>query len=262
MPVEPSPTSFEPDVGTPVLEKPDTAPARTQRRDRVVAIAEVTLCSGFPTQLTLVAILALGGATPLTATGQLSLPYIVALSLADAALVLFLVWLLLRAHGEHAVATLVGPRPAGREALLGLALVPATLLMVAVVFAIVMQVAPWLHNVPDNPMEALIRTPADAVWFSVVAVVAGGLREEVQRAFVLRRFEQHLGGGVAGLVVFSVAFGLGHVVQGWDAAVVTGVLGVFWGIVYLTRRSIVAPVMCHAVFNLTQILIAYRANAG
>ena len=56
-------------------------------------------------------------------------------------------------------------------------------------------------------------------------MVAGGLREEVQRAFILHRFERHLGGAAIGLVVFSVAFGLGHLVQGRDAAVITGLLG-------------------------------------
>jgi membrane protease YdiL (CAAX protease family) len=52
------------------------------------------------------------------------------------------------------------------------------------------------------------------------------------------------------------------VVQGWDAVVATGLLGAFWGVVYLKRRSVVAPIVCHAIFNLTEILIAYRGNAG
>ena len=247
----------------PVVEAPGTAAlAPTPLGDRLVAIAEVTLCSGFPTQVGLILLFTLVGAAPVTAAGQLSLSYVVVLSLADAALVLLLVWLLLRAHAERPVALFVGARGFGGEVLLGIGLVPAVLLLVAVTFGILVQIAPWLHNVPENPLEALIRSPADAVWFGVVAVVAGGLREEVQRAFILRRFEQHLGGGVIGLVIFSVAFGLGHVVQGWDAVVATGLLGAFWGIVYLKRRSIVAPIVCHAVFNLIEILIAYRGNAG
>ena len=39
-----------------------------------------------------------------------------------------------------------------------------------------------------------------------------------------------------------------------DAAVATGTLGAFWGIVYLRRRSVVAPVVSHSGFNLLQIL--------
>ena len=240
----------------------DTSSGPTLRGDRFVALGEVALCSGFPTQLSVTLLLNVIGAAPVDAAEQLSLSYIVGLSLADAALVLLLVWLLLRAHGERPVASVVGTRPCAGEVMLGVALVPAALLIAAIAFSVMLRTAPWLHNVPENPLEALIRSPAAVVWFSVVAVVAGGLREEVQRAFILRRFEQHLGGGVVGLVVFSVAFGLGHLVQGRDAAVVTGLLGAFWGVVYLKRRSVVAPMVCHVIFNLTQILIAYNASAG
>ena len=259
MPVEQSRSGLDPDVCRPVSETPRTAaPTRTPVGDRLVAIAEVTLCSGFPTQLGLIVLLTLVG---VSAAGQLSLSYVVVLTLADTALILLLVWLLLRAHGERPGATFVGPRGFRSEVLLGVALVPAALLIVAGTFGILTRAAPWLHNVPENPFEALMRSPADAGWFGVVAVVAG-LREEVQRAFILRRFEQHLGGGVTGLVIFSVVFGLGHLVQGWDAVVMTGLLGAFWGIVYLTRCSIVAPIVCHALFNLTEILIAYSGNGG
>ena len=85
-----------------------------------------------------------------------------------------------------------------------------------------MALAPWLHNVPTNPLESMAGTAAGAAVLGVVAIFAGGVREELQRAFLLRRFEQHLGGAVVGVVVLSVAFGLGHIVQGWDAVVTTG----------------------------------------
>ena len=100
-----------------------------------------------------------------------------------------------------------------------------------------MALAPWLHNVPTNPLENMAGTAAGAAVLGVVAIFAGGVREELQRAFLLRRFEQHLGGAVVGVVVLSVAFGLGHIVQGWDAVVTTGLLGAFWAVLYLRRRS-------------------------
>ena len=235
-------------------------PAPTHRR--LSAAGEVVLCSGFPTQLTLVLLLGMLGAGPTDGSGELSLTYVVTLSLIDAAVVLSLVWLLMRAHGEHPLATMLGRRPVGSELLLGLALVPAALLIVAAAFAVMSRVAPELRNVPENPLEALISSPAAAMTFAAVAVVAGGLREEVQRAFILHRFEQHLGGAAIGLVVFSVAFGLGHLVQGRDAAVITGLLGALWGVLYLSRRSIAAPFACHAGFNATEVFIAYMGSSG
>ena len=115
-------------------------------------------------------------------------------------------------------------------------------------------VAPWLHNVETNPLEELAATPGEAALFSIVAILAGGIREELQRAFLLRRFELHLGGAAVGVIVLSIAFGLGHIVQGRDAVITTGVLGAFWAIVYLRRRSAVAPMISHAGFNSLEVL--------
>jgi membrane protease YdiL (CAAX protease family) len=116
------------------------------------------------------------------------------------------------------------------------------------------RLVPSLHNVPINPFEPLIRTTRDAGLFSVIAIVAGGLREEAQRAFLLRRFSTHLGGPAVGLALTSVAFGAGHLVQGFDAAVATGLLGCAWGLLYLRRQSAVGPIVSHAAYNSAQVL--------
>ena len=85
-------------------------------------------------------------------------------------------------------------------------------------------------------------------------MVAGGVREEIQRGFILHRFSQYLGGGAVGVVVHSALFGLGHVDQGWDATLAVGTLGAIWGTIYLMRRSIIAPMVSHAGFNLAQLV--------
>jgi membrane protease YdiL (CAAX protease family) len=76
----------------------------------------------------------------------------------------------------------------------------------------------------------------------------------VQRGFIVHRFGQYLGGGLAGVLFYSVLFGLGHFEQGYDATLATAALGAIWGLVYLRRGSIVAPVVSHAGFNLAQIV--------
>lgn len=198
--------------------------------------------------------LVVAGLRPFDGADALSTSYIVTLSIADAFLLVSLIFLLLWLHGEDPRAFFLGWRPPARETLVGLLLIPAAVGFVLAGFAFIQQFAPWLHNVAENPLEALIRTPRDAVLFGAVSIVAGGVREEIQRAFVLRRFEQHLGGGMVGLVIFSAAFGAGHLIQGWDAALMTGLLGVFWGLIYLRRRSVVAPVVCHSGFNVAEIV--------
>jgi membrane protease YdiL (CAAX protease family) len=221
--------------------------------DRASAAFEVILCSGFPTQVIIIAALAAAGMHPRTAGGALSAPYIFALTLLDTVLVVGLIALFFHARGESLQAQLFAAPNTWRETIVGLALIPASFFLVVLVLVLAQLVAPGLRNVPHNPLADLVKTRLQAAIFAFVVMVAGGVREEMQRGFVLRRFEQYLGGGAAGLVVFSVIFGLGHMEQGHDVAIATGLLGAFWGAVFLARRSILGPMIGHAGFNLTQI---------
>ena len=225
----------------------------------VPSLLEVILCSGFPTQLLLSALLAAAGFAALAPTGQPSFGYIVALTLLDVVLVLVLIATFLRARNESVRELVLGARPPEREAALGVLLTPPIVVGATGALLLIGWLAPGLRNVPDNPFGAMLGTPGRALLFAVVVVLAGGLREELQRAFILRRFDQHLGGGWLGLVVFSIAFGLGHAIQGWDTVIVTGALGALWGALYLVRGSAVAAMVSHGGFNLTQIALALAA---
>jgi uncharacterized protein len=220
---------------------------------RLLAFLEIVACSGLPTQLAIGGLLAAVGIAPFDAHQNLSGHYVFALSLLDAAALVALVWWFLRMHGERITDVMFGTRPPWSEALRGLLQVPVVFLIVLAVMLTVQQVAPWLHNIEKNPFEGLIRSAADAAAFAVVAVVGGGVREEVQRAFILHRFERYLGGRHVGLAVSSLAFGLGHVIQGRDVAIATAMLGAFWGWVYLRRRSIASTVVSHSGFNAAEI---------
>ena len=228
-------------------------------RDRVTAAIEILLCSSIPTQLAIGALLGLAGIPARDLAGHLSLTYVVVLSLTDTTLLITIMILLMHAHGESARATWLGP-PEGRglktvrDALVGLATVPLVFIGVGMLLNAIRLFMPSLHNVPTNPLERLASTPSQAALFSLVAILAGGLREELQRAFMLRRFEQYLGGATVGIWVISIAFGLGHVMQGWDAAITTGTLGAFWAWMYIQRRSSVGPIVSHAGFNSLEIL--------
>jgi membrane protease YdiL (CAAX protease family) len=39
--------------------------------------------------------------------------------------------------------------------------------------------------------------------------------------------------------------------------VATALLGAFWGVVYLRRKSIVAPMISHAAFDLLQVVLLF-----
>jgi len=212
------------------------------------------LASGFPTQLALGALLASAGLSPVGSDGRLSMQYLALLMPADTLLLsAFIVWRL-RAGGGRASTVLLGSRGWAREAWLGILLVPLVVGGVAGFLLALRTAWPGLHNVDVNPFEALLRTPGDVAVFVVLATLAGGVKEELQRAFVLHRFSQSLGGARAGLLLYSVIFGAGHVIQGYDVALATTLLGVAWGAVFLWRRSVVAASVSHAGFNAAQVL--------
>ena len=221
---------------------------------RVGALLEVFLCSGFPTQILLIALLPSFGLPLRSAEGGLNPAFVFTLSILDTALVVGLIAVLLRAHHESVREVLLGRARLLREALIGIALIPVVFMIVVLLITVIMIYAPQLHNVARNPLEDMLRSRGDTAIFAVVVMVAGGLREEVQRGFIVHRFGQYLGGGAFGVLFYSVLFGLGHVEQGYDAAIATAVLGAIWGFIYLRRRSIVAPVISHAGFNLAQVL--------
>src|SRR4051812_43919857 len=91
--------------------------------ERLVALSEVLLCSGFPTQLAIGGTLAAFGYGAFDRSGRLSIRYVVGLSLLDAAAVIALVFAFLSVHGERPRDVLVGDRPVAREAAVGVALI-------------------------------------------------------------------------------------------------------------------------------------------
>ena len=230
--------------------------------ERVGALIEILICSGFPTQVLLILVMRGFGVPMRAADGRLSPPFIFTLSLLDAVLVIGLVLTFLRAHHESAREVLIGRVSLIRESLLGLATLPGVFMLVTLVLILILKYAPGLHNVATNPFEDMLRTRSDAIVFGIVVMIAGGVREEVQRGFIAHRCGQYLGGALGGVAVYSVFFGAGHADQGYDAMIAIGILGFLWGLLYLSRRSIVAPLVSHATFNLAQLLkyLAFAAK--
>jgi membrane protease YdiL (CAAX protease family) len=238
----------------PDSSSPEPIQAPSLAANRIVALLEVLICSDVPTQLALGATFTAFGYSPFGATGQLRVGYVATLSLLDTVALVGLILLFLYAHGERPRDVFLGKRPIRSEVALGILLTLAAIAIAIGVLAFILKFAPSLRTVEHNPLQALLRSPRDAWLFAFVVIVAGGVREEIQRAFLLQRFRVWLGGGMVGVIVTSAVFGAGHALQGADAIIATALLGAFWGVIYLRRGSIVAPMVSHAGFDLLQIV--------
>ncbi|MEO7157303.1 MAG: type II CAAX endopeptidase family protein [Vicinamibacterales bacterium] len=218
---------------------------------------EILLCSGYPTQILIGQLLVSFGIAPIKANGSLSGTFVFALSIADTVLLLSLIILFLRRRGENPSEVFFGQRPARAEVTVGILSFPVIITLVMAMTLAIRAVAPSLHNVAANPLEGLIGTGANIWLFLMVVIVAGGVREELQRAFLLHRFRGDLGQPWLGLLITSLSFGIGHTLQGLDAAIITGTLGAAWGALYLLRRGALASVVSHSVFNAAQLIAAF-----
>jgi membrane protease YdiL (CAAX protease family) len=226
-----------------------------------LALFQVIAASGFPTQVLVAGVLILAmGMAPYSSDG-LSLEFIATVSFIDTALVALLILVFLRLGGESSHDVFFGGRPFLPEFWRGLLFVPVVFFALTAVVAGLRYIAPWLQTVPDNPLAAFMQNPFDAAIFAVVVVLAGGVREELQRGFILHRSGQSLGGAWIGNLAFGLLFGVLHIDQGVDVALAIGLMGIGWGAVYIRRRSVVASMVNHAGFNSAMVLQQLLASS-
>jgi membrane protease YdiL (CAAX protease family) len=228
-------------------------PATPQKTwvDRFQALFEVFLLAGAISSILAALPFALSssGRASLLASVRAMSSYL----MLDVAITFGILWLVMRSHRETLAGLGLHWRRLKSDALLGLALVPLLFGLNLVISVFFQLLFPKLF-LDRNPLTEIIQTPGDLCLFIVTALIAGGIKEEVQRAFILRRFESHLGGAQLGLVIWSIAFGLGHYVQGVQGIVTAGLLGMIFGMAYLVRGSLLVPMIAHGTYDTLALL--------
>jgi uncharacterized protein len=174
------------------------------------------------------------------------------------AVVVGVVWPLLRANGERLANLGFGWHALRRAWLAGLLFAVGIFVLMNVLLGSVL--AALFGGRGTSPaLVALFSDPREAPMWVFCAVVGGGFNEELVRAFVLTRFERAFGtrGLVLAVVVDGVEFGMGHLYQGIPSAVVSGLTGLLFALIFLRRRRVVEAMMAHAGFDLIGVAAAY-----
>ena len=178
-----------------------------------------------------------------------------------AAIITGLVWLLLRANGES-LRSLGFEREGTGRFLLRTGLLAAGLFVVANLVLNNLFSALLGHG-QAPPIAELFRDPHEAPYWIFSAIVGGGFAEELERAFIVTRFEKLF--GRAGLILAvgldSIVFGLGHLYQGNASAVTSGFTGAILALIFLKRRRVIDAMVVHALFDLMGIAAAYALYA-
>jgi membrane protease YdiL (CAAX protease family) len=118
----------------------------------------------------------------------------------------------------------------------------------------------WAQQTPGirNLMPA---SAAEMRGFAAVSVTAGVCEELFYRGFVFWYLGMLLPWGWA-IAATVAAFGIGHAYQGARNVLITGATGAIFLAAYLWTGSLLAPIVIHAVIDLANGFIIYRANTG
>jgi membrane protease YdiL (CAAX protease family) len=231
-------------------------PSPRSAKARLVSLVEIALGLGFLTDALTATLLT---RIPALSNPLVSVQALAAWTLLSSLFLTLLIVLVLRCHGESLGELCLGRRRGveSRDLRLGFCLVPAIFLASYLLKSAIRHFLPNLYSGERNVFEDLMQTPGDLGLFLVVVLLAGGFREELQRAFIIVRFERGWGPGWAGAGLFAVFFGFGHLVQGRDEAIIAGVFGLLWGGIYVARRNLVATGLSHALFDALELIRYY-----
>jgi uncharacterized protein len=86
-------------------------------------------------------------------------------------------------------------------------------------------------------------------------LVVAWSEETIYRGYLLYRFTGLTSRPATAVLLSSVLFGLGHGYQGLTGTGILCLMGIVLAIVYLWRRSLVAPFVMHFLHNLVKILL-------
>jgi len=232
---------------------------RKSLMDRVQALVKVLLLAGllssFLAAMPLSA-LHIKSAQLLTSDAKIICLFL----LLEAGITLALMMLILKSHRESLRSLGLRWDRWKSDLTTGLGLVPLLFLIDAGVSAAFRAYLPKYY-IEKNPLTEIIHSPQQLCLFIFSALVAGGLKEELQRAFILNRFGRYLGGSGLGLVLWSLFFGAGHYVQGVQGIVIATIYGFVLGATYLLSKSLVAPIVAHGAYD-ALALVVYWFSSG
>jgi membrane protease YdiL (CAAX protease family) len=91
---------------------------------------------------------------------------------------------------------------------------------------------------------------------ALVMVVVVALSEEtIFRGYLILRFRAVTGSAVWAILLSAFVFSLGHGYEGSAGVVTVGFMGVFLGVIYVWRRSLIAPIVIHFLQDFITIVV-------
>lgn len=165
-----------------------------------------------------------------------------------------LIFFFLYRNGERPVALGLTGRHAGREIALGVGLfVP--LFIGAQMLEVFLRSAGLSGPPSTGPNLVPAPDPVDLLLAIVLVTVVAISEEIIFRGYLLLRFSRLLRGLGGAALLSAAVFSIGHGYEGGAGVVTVGAIGLALALVYLWRRSLVAPMVIHFLLDFLAIVL-------
>jgi membrane protease YdiL (CAAX protease family) len=117
---------------------------------------------------------------------------------------------------------------------------------------------------PQAPLPSFMS--ATGMWDLILAIilvtVVAFTEEVIFRGYLMLRFESATASTFAALFLSSFIFAIGHGYEGTLGVITVGFIGIIFALLYLWRRSLVAPMVMHFIQDFIAIIILPLTAAG
>ena len=170
--------------------------------------------------------------------------------LALLALILFFIW----RNGERPEIIGWTAKHEWADLVLGVLLfIPLTFLIIAV--QSVLQRLGFTGPAQDGQQFFLPQGPIDIMLAITLVIVVAITEEFIFRGYLIRRFSSVTRSLFWAIILSSIIFAFGHGYQGGIGVITIGIVGLVFALVYVWRRSLMAPVVMHFLQNFTAIVV-------
>ncbi len=142
---------------------------------------------------------------------------------------------------------------AGREIAIGIALYLPMFLALALLAALLGVAGATQPHVPEQIKP---QTLPDLALATLLVVVVAFAEEILFRGYLLTRLRAVTRSTVAAIVISCTIFAAGHVYEGALGVAAAWFMGLVFSVVYLWRRSLIAPIVLHFVQDFLALVVA------
>jgi membrane protease YdiL (CAAX protease family) len=112
-------------------------------------------------------------------------------------------------------------------------------------------------SAPATPQPSFLTAigPAEFVLAFILVLVVALAEETIFRGYLILRFKNITTSPALAIVLSAVIFALGHGYEGTSGVITVGVMGLIFALVYVWRRSLVAPITMHFLQDFIGIIL-------